>query len=68
MGSISGEFLPSGLRLSMLGHQCWFAIEPVATWVSFNTGHLAEGVASSDMVEVAPVSSLLMVLLFCSCG
>ena len=30
IGSISGEFWLSSRRFSWFGHQCWFAIEPVA--------------------------------------
>ena len=61
MGSMSGEFLANGRRLSCSGHQCWFAIEPVAAWGWLITGHLApDGAASSDVVAVLPVSSLMV--------
>ena len=64
MGSISGEFLASGRRFSWSGHQCWFAIEPMAAWVWLITGHLACRRALSAVVAVAPASSLLMVVPF----
>ena len=43
------------------GHQCSFAIEPTAALVWLITGHFAAGAASSDVVDVGPVFSSVMV-------
>jgi hypothetical protein len=36
------------------------AIDPTAAWVWLITGHLATGAASSGVVAIAPVSSVVM--------
>ena len=64
MGSISGEFLPSGRRLSCSGHQCWFAVEPMAAWVWLSTGHLASGALCSAVGVVGLAASSVMVVPF----
>ena len=63
MGSISGEFLLSTRRFNCSGHQCSFAIEPVAVNGWLITGHFAAGAFSSSVVATGPVSSLVMMML-----
>ena len=52
MGSISGEFLLSGLRFTCSGHQRWLANDPMAALVSCTTGHLA-GEADASIAVVS---------------
>ena len=46
--------------MSCSGHQCSLAVDPTAAWAWLITGHFAAGAASSDVVAVAPVSSVVM--------